>query len=59
MHLTKDDGQEVQCGVQAAERLAGVRQKIKGFPVGKLRLKGNLHRPPQSAGGDGGSLMFM
>ena len=37
----------------------GLGQKIKGFPVGKLRLKGNLHRPPQSAGGDGGSLMFM
>lgn len=53
--LTKDDGQEVQCGVQAAERLAGVRAEGQGLPCGK----GNLHRPPQSAAGDGGSPMLM
>lgn len=58
-HLTKDDGQEVQCGVQAAERLVGVRAEGQGLPCGKAEAERKLHRPPQSAGGDGGSLMFM
>lgn len=47
MHLTKDNGQEVQCGVQDAERLAGLGQEVKGFPVGKLRLKGTFIGHPR------------
>lgn len=39
MHLTKDDGQEVQCGVQAAERLAGVRAEDQGLPCGKAEAE--------------------
>lgn len=39
MHLTKNDGQEVQCGVQAAERLAAVRAEDQGLPCGKAEAE--------------------